>query len=184
MNHILASKRDRATAHSEASVCLSVTTPHRKPVGIVVGGWTWVSQQICFFISVGLRVGRAGGRQATGDGRAGGGPRGDEQVRQKMDRQNYISRLSDADRLHTLELSFTAFEVWRPDLSSYQILVPIGYRATALSDASVCLSVTLPPHRKPVGMFGGGLDVGWSTNMPFFFCLVCGSDGLAGGGPR
>ena len=71
MNHILASKRDRATAHSEASVCLSVTTPHRKPVGIVVGGWTWVSQQICFFISVGLRVGRAGGRQATGDGRAG-----------------------------------------------------------------------------------------------------------------
>ena len=72
MNHILASKRDRATAHSEASVCLSVTTPHRKPVGIVVGGWTWVSQQICFFISVGLRVGRAGGRPPRGaGGRAG-----------------------------------------------------------------------------------------------------------------
>ena len=104
-----------------------------------------------------------------------------EQHHHHMHHQTYLKH---EQHHHLHHNNHTAFEFWRPDLSFYHILVPIGYRATALSDASVCLSVTLPPHRKPVGMFGGGLDVGWSTNMPFFFCLVCGSDGLAGGGPR
>ena len=126
----------------------------------------------------GWSAGRTGWRAAGHGGRAGGrGPRGDEQVRQKMDRQNYISRLSDADRLHTLELSFTAFEVWRPDLSSYQILVPIGYRATALSDASVCLSVTLPPTGNPwVCLEGGWTWVGQQTCL-FSFAWSAGRTG-------
>ena len=96
-----------------------------------------------------------------------------------MDRQNYISRFSGADRLHTQELSFTAFEIWRPDLSFYHILVPIGYRATALSDASVCLSVTLlPPETRGYVLRGVGRGL---VNKHAFFLLLGLRVGRAGG---
>ena len=71
-----------------------------------------------------------------------------EQHHHHMHHQTYLKH---EQHHHLHHNNHTAFEFWRPDLSFYHILVPIGYRATALSDASVCLAVRPAPHRNPVG---------------------------------
>ena len=94
-------------------------------------------------------------------------------------------------RLHSEYLSFTAFEFWRPDISLYHILAPIRDRATALSDASVCLAVRPAPHRNPMGLLKGG---GCYVNKKVLSCCLWTAvrtggrghtgHGQPGGGPR
>ena len=101
-----------------------------------------------------------------------------EQHHHHMHHQTYLKH---EQHHHLHHNNHTAFEFWRPDLSFYHILVPIGYRATALSDASVCLAVRPAPHRNPMGLLKGGGAM--STKRSYH--VVCGLRfGRAGGGTR
>ena len=99
-----------------------------------------------------------------------------EQHHHHMRHQTYLKH---EQHHHLHHNNHTAFEFWRPDLSFYHILVPIGYRATALSDASVCLSVTLlPPETRGYVLWGVGRGL---VNKHAFFLLLGLRVGRAGG---
>ena len=99
-----------------------------------------------------------------------------EQHHHHMHHQTYLKH---EQHHHLHHNNHTAFEFWRPDLSFYHILVPIGYRATALSDASVCLSVTLlPPETRGYVLWGVGRGL---VNKHAFFLLLGLRVGRAGG---
>ena len=165
-------------------VPLSDTPSTGKPWVFLLGGWTWVCQQICLFY-FGGSADRTGWRAAGHGARAGGrGPTG--------------GRTSEATN-GSAELHISSFgcgPIAHPVALVHSIRI-LAARSIVLSHPRAhwvsgdrplrCIREPLrdppPPETRGVCFEGGWTWIGQQTCL-FCFCLVCGSDGLAGGGPR